>query len=728
VNVDAVPAEVRHQDRWVIWRREWDEAEQKHKKPPYQVRSPSRHASDKKPADWCSFAAAVAAAAAGDGDGVGYALQADDGLVFTDLDSVISGGRLHQTAAQIVRVLDGYTEVSQSGNGLHVLTAGALPAGCSHSKEKAPWGDRFEIYDNTRFMYMTGQVYENRAEIKPSPPEVLQAVLNMIWPPEASIEHAALRADKRANGAAAVSDQELLDKAFSAKNGQELRALYDGNTDLYGDDRSRADWNLLIRLAFWTGPDPGRLERLLLGSGLANHEKGAKWDRPTGRKYLGDTIGKVLGKCTEFYDWDTSPAGRRNEEDGDRAGSQQAPAAAGDNAEALDIVVVPLAEFVGVEEDGANPLLGEPDAILIPEDGDVMFYGDGGAGKTTLAIDLGFHLAAGGEWLGIRVPRPVKTLLIENEGPRPLLRKKLKRKLAAWNGGELGGRVDVFERPWREFTFASERWREKLALTVANRDIDVLIAGPLTSIGMDDAGTLQEVRAFMQLVADVRARSQRRLTVVLVHHENKGGKVSGAWEGSGDTLLHVQAAGNGHTIVHVQKARWDSTSHGTTLRLAWTAGEGFELEGDRDLLAEIDALLTDRGWRTVREIAAPGEKGGIGANYDAIKDLLDGHPDRFVSVTGEAAKALGRQPSAILWGCLSGSETPETPGVLQGDDGGGCLGVSPLRETPIPGTQHHPVVGVSQAPRDTQFTCCCADVDAEPAEDGRCSRCWGSLP
>ena len=135
----------------------------------------------------------------------------------------------------------------------------------------------------------------------------------------------------------------------------------------------------------------------------------------------------------------------------------------------LDVVIVPLAEFIAVDEPGAEPLLGKPDAILIPENGDVMFYGDGGAGKTTLAIDLGFHLAAGDTWLGIPVPHPVRVLLIENEGPRPLLRQKLKRKREAWNGGDLGDRVDVFERPWREFTFASEQWREELALKVAGR-------------------------------------------------------------------------------------------------------------------------------------------------------------------------------------------------------------------------------------------------------------------
>ena len=104
----------------------------------------------------------------------------------------------------------------------------------------------------------------------------------------------------------------------------------------------------------------------------------------------------------------------------------------------------------------------------------------------------------------------------------------------------------------------------------------------------------------------MRAQSGRALTVILIHHENKGGTVSGAWEGAGDTLLHVEARGNGYTSVHIQKARWSSTHHNTTLDLAWTDGEGFRLKEARTS-AQRSALLTDGKWRTAKEIAAPSD-------------------------------------------------------------------------------------------------------------------------
>src|ERR1700730_5948906 len=113
---------------------------------------------------------------------------------------------------------------------------------------------------------------------------------------------------------------------------------------------------------------------------------------------------------------------------------------------ALDVSTI--AEFTEKEEEGSAAVIGSDGDALIPEGGDVMIYGDGGAGKTTLTIDLACNLAAGSDWLEIPIARPTNVLLIENEGPRPLFRKKLKSKLAAWAGPPLGDRLNIVESPW----------------------------------------------------------------------------------------------------------------------------------------------------------------------------------------------------------------------------------------------------------------------------------------
>ena len=147
---------------------------------------------------------------------------------------------------------------------------------------------------------------------------------------------------------------------------------------------------------------------------------------------------------------------------------------------------------------------------------------------------------------------------------------------------------------------------------------------------MEELGTLQEVRDFLAGVDRFRQRTGRRLTVILVHHENKAGAVSGAWEGATDTLLHAAVHAPGRTTLHVAKARWASEHHKRTLELAWTPGEGFALsegEADRDHAAEIAELLADGEWRTATEIAdGVREERGAGLRREAVEGILRSDP------------------------------------------------------------------------------------------------------
>jgi hypothetical protein len=308
--------------------------------------------------------------------------------------------------------------------------------------------------------------------------------------------------------------------------------------------------------------------------------------------------------------------------------------------------LVAIEEFAAVNEPGARGLLGSKADALIAEGSDVLVYGDGGAGKTTLTLDLALHLAAGDEWLGIPIDEPQRVLVVELEGPRPHFREKLACKLTGWSGSAFQGRLDIVEAPWATFTFADERLRRNLAAAVAEHEVDVLLVGPVTRAGMDTAGTLQEVRDFMGLVASLRKEYERSLTVVLVHHEAKNGAVSGAWEGAVDTLFHVESRCPGKTTLRVQKARWSSSHRGQTLRLLWTpTGEGYALEGARDYLFEIRGLLSDGEPRTAKEIAT--SEDGIGANIDAVKKHLKANPDIFAQHNGAE---VGRSPNAMLYG------------------------------------------------------------------------------
>jgi putative DNA primase/helicase len=281
--------------------------------------------------------------------------------------------------------------------------------------------------------------------------------------------------------------------------------------------------------------------------------------------------------------------------------------------------------FAAEDEAGAAAILGDDDNVVIGENSDVMVYGEGGAGKTTLANDLAVHLAAGDGWLGVPVAGPVRVGIVENEGPRPLFRKKLQRKLDAWHGSQLEGRLLMLRSPWGKVTLADEEVRAALAAQIAAHQLDVVIIGPITRSGMNEAGTLQHVADYCGLIADVRERADRRVTFILIHHENRAGQVSGAWEGAVDTLVQVTGQGNGQTRMDVKKARWGGEYHKRTFQLAWADGESFDvIEGEeRDDNAVADEVLAfvlenpGTGWNKISERIT-----GKGDRLRAIRDNL----------------------------------------------------------------------------------------------------------
>lgn len=105
-----------------------------------------------------------------------------------------------------------------------------------------------------------------------------------------------------------LTDEQLLAKAAEAKNGDRFEQLWCGDMTGY-PSQSEADLALCNLLAFWTGPDPARIERLFSQSALADR---GKWRERA--DYRQDTIGKALAGRTEYY----SPGGRKRDRDADQ--------------------------------------------------------------------------------------------------------------------------------------------------------------------------------------------------------------------------------------------------------------------------------------------------------------------------------------------------------------------------------------------------------------------------
>jgi hypothetical protein len=237
-------------------------------------------------------------------------------------------------------------------------------------------------------------------------------------------------------------------------------------------------------------------------------------------------------------------------------------------------------------------------------------------------------------------------LVIENEGPRVKFREKLARKLATWEGAPWAPNVDVLDFPWGRFSLKREEHRRELAEVIAARDADLVVAGPVKRLGMIGGGTPDEVSAFSALLMEVRSLLDHPISFFLVHHENKAGEVSGAWEGETDTLIHIKKQGKERSLLHFQKARWAPETHDSKLELRWVlACEGFEIieAKEEDRHADLLTALADEEWRSVSYLRQTKTKGGVGTHPDTFIPVLEGAPEIFEEASGkQLAKAGGR--------------------------------------------------------------------------------------
>jgi hypothetical protein len=116
-------------------------------------------AASNNPETWGTAAQAWAAKKRHGWAGIGFVFTIAAGVIGVDLDDCFDeAGRLHDTARQIVQMLNSYTERSPSGCGLHILACGSIP----HSIKQPG----FEMYNELRYFTVTGRQYGMAAVIE----------------------------------------------------------------------------------------------------------------------------------------------------------------------------------------------------------------------------------------------------------------------------------------------------------------------------------------------------------------------------------------------------------------------------------------------------------------------------------------------------------------------------------------------------------------------------------
>lgn len=189
-NPDAIPEALRQQPRWAPWKAVWSEKRQKFDKIPCHPVAPFYGLSTAKPERWGSFDQAVATARANPGlfAGVGYVMTGPHGLVGIDLDHCVADGVIADWALQVARELKSYAEFSPSGTGLRLFVEGEAAADWTNHEIG------IEVYggNEPRFLTVSGQRLPwADADVSTPQPHVLEALraqyAREVSPPSATI-------------------------------------------------------------------------------------------------------------------------------------------------------------------------------------------------------------------------------------------------------------------------------------------------------------------------------------------------------------------------------------------------------------------------------------------------------------------------------------------------------------------------------------------------------------
>jgi putative DNA primase/helicase len=285
--------------QWVCWRKEARKG--KVTKVPYNPRTGQRAKAD-SPATWTIYEQAYNAWKQRSQcyDGVGYVFSEERGITGIDLDHCIDEhGNIDPWAKVYLDTFASYSERSP-GDGIHIIVYGSLPV--HKGIRRLLTGERhpqaaIEAYDTGRYFTFTGKHLEETPSTIEERQEVLNALHAKLSGQEQRPAGNKQTSSKPGNPMSIGDDEQLLKRAEAAANGSKFVSLYyQGNV---GDkSASEADEALCTMLAFWTGRDAARIDRLFRGSALYRE----KWDEQRGNMTYGErTIAKAIAWCNVVY-------------------------------------------------------------------------------------------------------------------------------------------------------------------------------------------------------------------------------------------------------------------------------------------------------------------------------------------------------------------------------------------------------------------------------------------
>ncbi len=313
MNIFSVPEAIKSFHQFVVWKLIPDKNGGKAKKLPFDPKT-GRSASTTDPTTWSDYDTACKTISTHSYSGIGFVFTANDPFIFIDIDNCrnTETGEWLPYAQEAVSKLGGIWETSRSGNGLHGILW--YPDKASFLKKRNRWTNdydhSYEFYADKRYVALgkcdwVGDIFSTKTE------EVHKFIPDKTSNNQNPIEW---KDETPADYGGPLDDNELIQQALSSKGGPSVmfctaasfKALWNADEKELGKfypdsgnrpfDRSSADQALANQLAWWTGCNPARIEKLMNMSPLCQRDK---WrDRPDYRRR---TIGNAISGKYKNY-------------------------------------------------------------------------------------------------------------------------------------------------------------------------------------------------------------------------------------------------------------------------------------------------------------------------------------------------------------------------------------------------------------------------------------------
>lgn len=170
-NAAGIPRELKELDQWLGY---------KGTKAPRVAFGNYHLASYTNPETHGTYEQTLAAVGNGHLDGLGIAVTEFDPYVVIDLDGCRdeTTGELSDFAQEIVDDLDTYTEVSNSGKGLHIIARSFVEGNYKASDDERNKGKAIEFFATVGFVILTGATLKGNTELKNIPRAKLQHLID----------------------------------------------------------------------------------------------------------------------------------------------------------------------------------------------------------------------------------------------------------------------------------------------------------------------------------------------------------------------------------------------------------------------------------------------------------------------------------------------------------------------------------------------------------------------